>query len=316
MPLHTKKIKSWLTQRINPDSSFELLSRFPSFFEIETVYGCNARCTMCPAVGGSKKIMTEAFFGRIAEQIAPQASHIRKVNLFRNGEPFLDPHLEERVRILKDLGVQCVSITSNMSLGMPDRVEALLRNGLDVIDISIDSIEKKTYEGIRKGLRFETVMNNITDFITLRDKLGSHCLIRIRMVLQKSNQQQWDSFRTFWTSKLAPGDTVLYHPIHNWGNQLNSFQAAIKPQLIDYPCVSLWSLLPVLVDGTVPLCNIDYASKVPLGDLNSQTIAEIWNGQVLAKIRSDHLEGRRNMYELCKGCNVWEFPSHLREGQE
>lgn len=313
MPPKKEALKNWLVQRINPGSSFEQLLRFPSFFEIETVFGCNARCPMCPAMamGNSRQIMTEALFEKIAEQIATQTPHIRKVNLFRNGEPFLDPHIAERVRTLKSLGVHCVSITSNMSLATPDRAEALLKNGLDVIDMSIDSIEKETYEAIRKGLRFTSVMDNITQFIALRDRLQSPCAIRVRMVLQKSNSHQWDDFYAFWRSRLRASDTVMYHPIHNWGNQLDNFQEVDVSRLTEYPCVALWSLMAVLVDGTVPLCNVDYTATTTLGDLEQQTITDLWTGKTLSHIRAEHLKGLRNAHELCGGCNAWELPSYL-----
>lgn len=128
-----EEAQRWLVQKINPAATYEQLLSFPSFFEVETVHGCNARCGMCQAMKSQapRGVMAEKLFVALAEEIALHAPQVRMVKLFRDGEPLLDPHLEERVGLMKALNIRSVSITSNMSLTTAERAERLLLSGLD-----------------------------------------------------------------------------------------------------------------------------------------------------------------------------------------
>ena len=50
-------------------------------------------------------------------------------------------------------------------------------------------------------------------------------------------------------------------------------------------CFYPWTAMSVLWDGRVVTCCMDYNGVQVMGDLNSQTVLEIWNGPVLSWIR-------------------------------
>ena len=60
--------------------------------------------------------------------------------------------------MLKDGGIKNVFISTNVSLLDSARARELLRAGLDTIIMSIDSLDKATYESISSRLVFEEVM--------------------------------------------------------------------------------------------------------------------------------------------------------------
>ncbi len=63
--------------------------------------------------------------------------------------------------------------------------------GLDSIILSIDSLKKDVFEAIRLRLNFEEVMENALRFIELRDRINPKTQIRVRMVRQDSNVDEW-----------------------------------------------------------------------------------------------------------------------------
>jgi MoaA/NifB/PqqE/SkfB family radical SAM enzyme len=75
--------------------------KIPKSLSIETVYGCNARCIMCPIdypAKRKKQIMSSKMYKYIIDSMAKYVDDINMLNLFGLGEPFLDPQLLDRIR--------------------------------------------------------------------------------------------------------------------------------------------------------------------------------------------------------------------------
>ena len=119
---------------------------FPKYFEIETIRGCNARCRMCTIAEWDDKnsIMSDELFSKISEEMKPHAKWIQTVCLSRNGEPLLDKKLPEKIRKLKNCGINYVTFSTNASLLDEKTSIALIESGLDDIRFSIDGTTKKT----------------------------------------------------------------------------------------------------------------------------------------------------------------------------
>jgi len=65
------------------------------------------------------------------------------------------------------------------------------------------------------------------------------------------------------------------------------------------------------VSGEVRMCCADQEGTTRMGDLRLQSIAEIWQGPELARIRQLHLEGRRHELAMCDGCPIWSPAKHV-----
>jgi radical SAM protein with 4Fe4S-binding SPASM domain len=297
---------AYIVRRIDSAKSISALTAFPSYFEIETVNACNARCPMCTIDDWDRRdgLMSDDLFAKIAEEIGRHAGEVKRVALYRDGEPLLDKKLPAKVALLKSLGVKRVGISTNVALLTPEKSEALLKAGIDEVLLSIDSLRPSVYEAIRVRCNFREVMSNALKFIELRDALGSSCQIWVRMVRQESNKNEWPAFEEFWRAWLKPTDRVDYHNIHNWGGQLVNFKS-IATADVEKPCVSLWSLMVIFANGDVPMCNVDYNNRYPLGSVADTSIAELWRGQEQNRRRELHMAGQRHELAPCISCNVW-----------
>ncbi len=295
--------RDYLIRRISPEETLEALCDFPRYFEIETVNACNAACPMCTIADWQRQpqVMKDDLFEKIAAEICEHKEEVKRVRLFRDGEPLLDKKLGARIRRLKDGGCKSVGISTNAQLLDRDKAESILWAGLDEIFLSIDSLVKDTYDKIRVGLDFETVRDNCVNFFKVRDWAGSDCKIRVRMIRQEANQDEWDDFENFWKFILGPNDTVEYKDIHNWGGALD---LKTKGET-ERACVALWSLMVVFADGSVPLCNVDYNNKYPLGNVRDHTIQELWRSDKQNLRRKQHLFGCRAAIPPCTNCTVW-----------
>ncbi|HTB34681.1 MAG TPA: SPASM domain-containing protein, partial [bacterium] len=67
-------------------------------------------------------------------------------------------------------------------------------------------------------------------------------------------------------------------------------------------CPFPFYMLIINADLKVGLCCVDWNKKTIVGDLNTQTLKEVWNGKALRDFQLTHLEGKRHSLEACAKC--------------
>jgi hypothetical protein len=68
-------------------------------------------------------------------------------------------------------------------------------------------------------------------------------------------------------------------------------------------CFYPWAALSVLCDGRAVTCSVDYNGVQRVGDLNFQSVMEIWNGPVLSAIRSKFGKLDYSGFPTCLSCD-------------
>ncbi|MBU3929172.1 radical SAM protein [bacterium] len=286
----------------------------PKRLTIETVFGCNASCTMCIVdlpTKRKKRIMPLGLSKYILDEMAPYKDNIQMLDFFGLGEPLLDPHLFERIKYAKGKGFRNIAISTNADLLNTEKQVELLDSGIDTVLFSVDGIKKKTHESIRKGVNFERVVKNCEDIIKLRDKENYKTRFVMRFIKQESNREEWPAFRKFWRAKLDgdKNDLIIIYDMHSWGGELLNKDVVVKtsginPDIEKKACHHLENLI-ILSDGTVPLCSEDFLhGKYNFGNVTDSSPMEIFNADKFNKIRKAHSAGKKNTLELCKECTV------------
>jgi hypothetical protein len=216
----------------------------PSHLQIETVNRlCNARCPMCPiqfvpdydaipedleshtGLARPAEIMPLERFERIIDKMKKYTNEIKFLSLHGCGEPLLDKTLAEKVRYARMAGFRNVGFTSNCSALTPETSEKLLKAGLTTIIPSIDGIKAATHEKIRPRTDFDKIVDNVNQFIAIRNQLGSDCKLVVRMVKQQDNLAEWPDYKAYWESKLdaSKGDQCVGFEIHNTGGKVENY---------------------------------------------------------------------------------------------
>ncbi len=300
--------QNYLERRIDPNDKFNNLLTYPKFIEIETVNACNARCPMCTINDWERNypIMKDDVFKKIADDLIKNRHYLKRVSLYRDGEPLVDKKIPQRIKYLKDNKIENVTIATNVSLLNKKRSEMILEAGLDQIIFSIDSLKKDVFENIRVRLNFDVVLENAINFFKLRDEINPNCRIWVRMIRQETNKDEWNDYKNFWLKYAKPIDRIYYHDIFNWGGQLENFKAVSKSYEPNLPCVALWSLMVFFANGDVPLCNVDYNNKFPTGSILKNSVQELWQSKVMNIRREMHLNNEKNGISICRNCNVWD----------
>lgn len=173
--------------------------------------------------------------------------------------------------------------------------------GIATISFSIETLNKEIYEKIRVGLDLDEVITNVLSFIELRDRLNPGIPIKIVFIAHTDNRETIGDYAQFCLKHLSPHDTLVTVPQHNFANAFQS-EVSAGTRLCGFPFTSI----NILYDGMVNLCCVDTEVQHPLGNVNENTILEIFNGERYREIRAAHSSSRRNSVSLCASCNVPE----------
>jgi len=286
--------------------SIKELESFPIYFHIENINTCNAQCIMCGIDFDlkSKKSMDMELFEKIASEISEYSNWVNKVMPYLDGEPLMDMLLSQKIRILKQQGIKRVNIATNASILNKKRSRELMSAGLDEIYIALDSMNEKNYNKIRYPLKYSQVFKNIIDLLNVREQMGHHLMVRMQMISLPDNKNETEEFIKYWKLRLRSKDQISIQRAHNWGNKIPNYELETE-NLNKVPCKALWGTMAVHVNGDVSLCCMDTTSEILLGNLERQTIREIWNDGRLAKIRKIHMNKQRAQIKMCDGCNLW-----------
>ena len=119
------------------------------YIRISVTDRCNLRCTYCMPEGIHLTSMSELLtFEEIVQVVGAGAElGIRHVKL-TGGEPLLRRSLPTLVQMLKNIeGIEQVTLTTNGIL-LKEHLPALLKAGLDAVNISLDSTDRDTFRKI------------------------------------------------------------------------------------------------------------------------------------------------------------------------
>lgn len=236
-----------------------------------------------------------ALYKKIVDEVV-QIPQVDKLVLHGLGEPTLDPHLEERLAYARARSNIAMEIyTHGAHLG-PDRFEALKKAGLTSLVFSLNAVRPEQHEAIMglKG-KFDTVVDNIEYAIAHRGSVG----IEVHAV---SNDDQFTEddrivFYQKWGSVFEGGVGNCIRELNWAGDNRSTFKW--DPNVC---CQRAVGQIYVMYDGRVTMCCLDPTGKTIFGDLNKQTIKEVYNSDYYTMFRSLHSTDKAAVFKACKNC--------------
>ena len=281
---------------------------FPIRFNIEPTNHCNLSCSMCPReLNRPFGYMDVSLFQKIIDESILYGKRLI-ITINKDGEPLLHPELPKMVKYAKDKkAAHKFNFYTNGILLSETKSLELINSGLDTIHISIDAFSKGTYKKIKNIQKLEVVEENVKRLVELKKKLHSKApLVIVKIIHTADTQNEIKSFVNKWK---GIANFIEIGKYHTWDGTFNGSDLQGQTRSIQkikrYPCTFLWYNPVILWDGRVTTCCVDYQGKGIIGDIKENTLAEIWQGDALQKIRRAHLEGLYNTIPLCSKCQFW-----------
>lgn len=268
---------------------------------LETTNRCNASCIMCPREKMTRPmgVLDMELFKRVVDEAVEAGA--TTVSLDHYGEPLMDPHFIERVKYAKKKGLLTFTVT-NASLLNKELSEKLILAGFDKLRISMYGMTKEVFEKIHKGLDFDTVIGNIHSLLKARKALDrKNPRIEMCFLVLEENKDQVGLFRKEWEG--VADDISIWKP-HNWSDG----RAFRKPDPKKKKTCGRPDTGPLQMqwDGIVIPCCFDYNSKIILGDLKKQSLAEVMRDPRYEALRDAHRKAEFWKYPLCDICDQLE----------
>ncbi len=289
----------------------------PISLAFEPTTSCNLRCPECPS--GLRNftrptgMLDQDFF---KEKIEEMKSHLWYLTFYFQGEPYLHPGFLDMVDFASKRKIYTTTSTNAHYLD-EEKAEATVKSGLDRLIISIDGATQDTYEQYRVGGQLEKVLEGTKNMVGWKKKLKPktpHLIFQFLVV--HPNEHQIEEAKKL--AKEIGVDEIQFKTaqIYDFENgsplipedqQYSRYKPEadgtfkLKNPLKDQ-CWKMWHSCVVTWDGKIVPCCFDKDASHPMGDLNTQSMEQIWNGEKYLNFRKAILNSRSSI-DICKNCS-------------
>ncbi len=321
--LETKEI-------VNKEQLFEELERIrskePVVYNIETTNRCNMRCQMCPRTTMMTRNIEDIdrdTFIKVVDQIRPHCNKewkkwkeycegkygIREedpasenhfflyiiskvIQLHGYGDPLLDKHMYEYVKILHDRGFYSYFSCNPSNINL-ELTYKMLDAGLDYIKYSIESVDDAVHKSIRgEQSNFTESYKKIQEVLDYKHKKDLHTTVVITMLnLNRINQQEdYEQLMAAFEGM----DVYLYLKSEDcqwYRKDYHGTESIHWSEICKHP----WMTMTIKSNGEATMCMEDFNNEIVLGDVHRQSLREIWNSEEYRRFRKNHIEVKKGI---------------------
>jgi radical SAM protein with 4Fe4S-binding SPASM domain len=284
------------------------------------IYACNFTCEYCFFAVPKKErgfvsdwpVMKYELYKKCIDELALFDDQLKVLRFVGMGEPLLHRNIAEMVAYAVSRKVaHRVELLTNGSLLTRQMSDDLIAAGLSRLVISLQGISKEKYRQMSNvEIDFETFVANIEYFY--QKKTDTHVYIKIvdlALGEMDSEQKFYDLFGNICDS-IAVENAVPIMPGVDYEKVLKTpegsetqFGLPVSPIQV---CPQPFFTMQVNPDGkVVPCYQISYPAI--MGDVNNQTMQEIWNGEAYRGFRRAMLDGRDHANDVCAQCNFIKY---------
>jgi len=325
---------SWIRKHPLCISIINFFALYPSYIEVEVTTRCGLRCVMCEHTYWNEPPRDMNFdqFTKIIDQFP----NLKWIGLTGIGESFLNKDFMEMLRYVKNRNV-FVEFYDNFFYIKKEMVQQLIDMEIDRIFISLDAATKKTYEQIRPGSDFNTVLEHISNLFQIKKEYKKDFpVISFHFIVTADNIQEIPDYIDL-VKKLSEGEADIQFSrlLHEYPEVERMFIEIPDPIIanseklaaekgirinwnLDVPsgkpmmpmCVE-WVMPFIFVTGhVIPCCsgneanNREYQKKCSLGNIFETDFKTIWRGEKYQKLRNDIRTGKCPAY--CVNCCLYQ----------
>ena len=294
---------------------------FPTRFSIETSSYCNRRCPFCPISGfggpiprPKQQLMDPELFSQVLHQLR-EVSFDGVIQFFLLNEPTLDKRLFSyqaetgaawATRLRQDLPECTIYVSTNGDSIMKRNVQGdddvdKCDRITDIFDSGVNVLNLNVYDTGEEGVAQAELYHRVAQ-LGWKHKLWRFTDNKYRRHNPRQRHLCVSDMRTDRSESEVHSFDMFHKKTH--GEKKDAFCARPHRHFV------------IQWDGRVPLCcAIDQTRDDALfvGDLNTQTIEEVWNSDVMFKYRY-HLQQKKRDLSMCSTCDhTMAYPHVVRK---
>ncbi|CAN4273447.1 Radical_SAM domain containing protein [Methylophilaceae bacterium] len=274
------------------------VSEYPLLVDVELSSLCNLTCHMCYTITDEFKQQVNVtrmdwdLYKKIIDEIGAKVPALR---LSLRGEATLHTKFHEAIKYAKDRGIKEVSLlTHGGKLTLPF-FKKMVEAGVDWITISVDGVGD-TYERVRKPLKFNALLDKIKAIKQYKDEHGlKRPVIKVQGIWPAIAESGVDVY--YDTFKRCT-DLVAFNPLIDYLSKDTHIE-----YLEEFTCPQQYQRLVIGADGLVMKCSNDEENREVIGDIEKETVHQVWHGEKMQAVRNMHLQPRGFMQSaVCRKC--------------
>ena len=275
---------------------------YPRVIEIQFHNKCNSNCLICPYkdMKYSYEDMSDELFEKFLEEI--DEKKLERIIPYLNNEPFLSKSFLSRVKKIRDKYKNLeIEISSNVSVINEKNVREMAKLGITELRLSVFGYEKETYHKMMPGLNYEKTFQKLNMISNIMK--GTNTIISIVMI--DNNEIDEEEFNNMHL--LC--DNLGFN-FERWGFLDRSSNVSYKSNNVFNPRVCTCEQnrplerMHILSDGRVIFCCQDWSHTLVVGNINDNTIKEIWNSYKYKNARDSLYDCDKESPEICKKCKL------------
>ncbi len=280
-------------------TNMEIVTDFPLQLDFELNNSCNFSYISCPWSETRKNNKILYFSFDLYKKILDDAvvNGLKAIRLNYINEPLIRKDIIKFIKYAKKNGILDIYLSTNGFLLSKEMSKNLITSGLTRLQVSVDAYTAETYNKIRFDGNFEKILQNINIFLETRRKMDLNVpTLRVNFVRSSINLHELNDFISYWTDKsdsIGIQDIVDVMGIEKIEN---------KNKIQNFKCSQPFQHLTIRYDGTVQPCCSLFGTGIPIANIKTETIKEIWNGTRMKFYRNIHKTGQYFKDSICKKC--------------
>jgi len=283
----------------------------PLVMYVEPTSLCNLRCQFCPT--GYKDLRSQRPNGQMKLELVYKilvdlqnwGHRPKRIIFYKDGEPLVHTGFPALVRWFYMAKVTDSLWTKTNGLNLaPELNQKLVSCGLNWIGVSINGLNEQDYQTkTRTRVDFKKLVAGVRDLYDRRGKVHLYVKLLDSGFSESEIQQFYDIFQPI-------SDTCAVEKMHNWstnggkdlmmGQHPDTFEGI--PLVEKIACPVPFYHMVINWDGTIEPCVEDWQHGEMLGDVNLQSLEQIWGSLAMQKFWLMHLRGNRQLSPICGRC--------------
>ena len=314
-----KNFKSFILKRLNlfiPKSLiYFLMERNYTDFGLEVSNACNANCSFCAYRFMERKLKitrTEDIKKIIDEYSLNGGGDVNFTPVV--GDPLVDKNLLEKIKYCRSQrNIKHIwTYTNGIYLNRFDTKEFIL-SGITRLSISTYFGDEEKYFKYYGSKKYRQMIENIKTISKMNNDLGRPVKIQLHLRVELPTTL-WKNNKDFIEiQKLVGENNITYLDTYeSWSGQIKESDIPTGSKMSDKnvnlniksksPCFEMYRRIQVLSNGDVGVCVCrDIDGEINIGDINKESLKEIWRGDKLKKYRDNWTKSQ--LPNVCISCD-------------
>ncbi len=275
---------------------------------------CNLRCKFCSLdFDKPREYMSAELLHSILNQITTDGrfKNVQQINLYNGGETLLHPKrldmfvvIAEAKKAARQAGKKfpkVLLLTNGMLLRPKLAAEILETGALDTIQFSLDGGTPETFEELRVNAKWPLFYENVKTLHRINSDMGKPVRLKSITIVENPNPLKTEWMHAEFQEIINLMDHFELRRLHDWGGEVDLGDGS--PKVVNKTgCMLLMHQLVLLPNGDVTVCCNDLNSKGVIGNLNTQSLYDVYQSKE-RRVYLDKLnQGKKHELELCKNC--------------